>query len=197
MRQKVKHMIMSSTPALERWQIVAAQMERTTDVLGKGIDPGVFETVVALNVLGIPTVGSCEGHLERAVAAPWVDVEPPEVLALRQQLRELQDQEGVQRTPGVTYTPSEAVQRLRQEIKEQQLAARLKVMTLLDAFYRERWVPYDRRLIITNRDWLGRSRIECQGTDFQEVAEPTLRQQKLVEYQQEMQAFAAFLKKRN
>ncbi len=186
---------MKSTPTLgASWQTVTEQMEQTTDALGKGIDPGIFETVVALNVLGIPTVGSCEGHLERAVAAPWVDVEPPEALSLRQRLRELQAQEGVQRTPGATYIPSDAVSRLRQEIKERELIARRQVMTLLDAFYRERWVPYDCRLIISNRDWLGRSRIECQGTDFQELAEPPLRQQKLAEYQGEMQAFAAFLK---
>jgi hypothetical protein len=169
-------------------------MRETTDALGKGIDPGIFDTVVALNALDIPTVASCEGHLERALAAPWIDVEPPEVLTLRQQLRELQDQEGVHRAPGATYTPSDGVGRLRRQIKEQQLDARLKLMALLDAFYRERLVSYDRRLIISNRDWLGRSRIECQGTDFQELAEPPLRQQKLAEYQGEMQAFAAFLK---
>lgn len=148
---------------------------------------------MTLNVLGIPTVGSCEGHLERAIAAPWIDVEPLEVLPLRQHLRELQDQEGVQRTPGATYLPSEAVTHLRQEIKARQLATRRQLLATLDAFYRDRWVPADRRLIITSREWLGRSRLECQGTEFQEVAESATRQQKLVEYQQEMQAFTACL----
>lgn len=184
----------SNAPALETWQAVTEQMRRTLDGLGKGIDPGIFETVVALNVLGIPTVASCEGHLERAIAAPWVEIEPGEVLALRQQLRELQDQEGIQRTPGTTYLPSEAVARLRQTIKEHQLAARRALMDVLDAFYCDRLVPYDCRLIITSREWLGRSRLECQGTDFQEVAELALRQQKLAEYLGEMQAFTAFLK---
>lgn len=184
----------SSSLVLEDWQAIAEKLSHTTDALGKGIDTGIFNAVVALNVLGIPTVASCEGHLERAIAAPWIDVEPPGVLTLRQQLRELQDQEGVQRTPGAAYTPSDAIQRLRQEIKEQQLNARLKLMALLDAFYRERLVPYDRRLIISNRDWLGRSRLECQGTELQEIAESALRQQKLAEYQGEMQAFTAFLR---
>lgn len=186
----------SSTAVLRDWHTTAEQLRQITDALGKGIDPGIFDTVVALTVLGIPTVASCEGHLERAIAAPWIDVEPPEVLNLRQQLRELQDQEGVQRTPGATYLPSEAVTHLRQEIKTRQLAARRQLLAALDAFYRDRWVPADRRLIITSREWLGRSRLECQGTDFQEVVEPATRQQKLVEYQQEMQAFTAYLRAR-
>lgn len=186
----------NSSRVLGDWQATAEQLSHTTDALGKGIDPGIFEAVVALNALGIPTVASCEGHLERAIAAPWIDVEPPEVLPLRQQLRELQDQEGVQRTPGATYLPSEAVTHLRQEIKARQLATRRQLLAALDAFYRDRWVPADRRLIITSREWLGRSRLECQGTDFQEVAEPATRQQKLVEYQQEMWAFTTHLRAR-
>src|SRR5690242_14200340 len=109
-------------PAERMWQVVSEKMRQTTDGLGKGIDPGIFETVVGLNVLGIPTVASCEGHLDRAMAAPWIEIEPPEVQALRQELRAQQELEGVQRTPGAIYLPSEAVQRLRQGIKQHQLA---------------------------------------------------------------------------
>jgi len=50
-------------------------MHTVTDGLGKEIDQGIFDTVVALNVLGIPTRQSCEGHLEWGTGAPWVDIQ--------------------------------------------------------------------------------------------------------------------------
>lgn len=45
--------------------------------MGYGIEPGIFDTAVGLNALGINTNQSCEGHLDRARVTPWVDVESP------------------------------------------------------------------------------------------------------------------------
>ena len=126
------------SPANQLWQEVSDKMSQIRDGLGKRIDPGIVETVVALNVLGIPTVASCEGHLEWGCASPWVDVEPAEVATLRTRLRTVQDQEGVQRTSGAPYLPSAAVAQLRQEIKTRQLAARALLLEVLDAFYGDR-----------------------------------------------------------
>jgi hypothetical protein len=39
-----------------------------------GIDPGIERLVYALNTLGIPTSGSCEGHIDRGYPSPWVSV---------------------------------------------------------------------------------------------------------------------------
>lgn len=36
------------------------------------LDPGVLELVVALRLLGFPTIGSCEGHEEQLDALPFV-----------------------------------------------------------------------------------------------------------------------------
>ncbi len=60
----------------KRWDEIAARVETIGDKLGKGIDGGVKETVVAFRVLNFETSASCEGHLNRGVASPWIDVEP-------------------------------------------------------------------------------------------------------------------------
>lgn len=36
------------------------------------LDPGVTELVVALRLLGFPTIGSCKGHEEHLDALPFV-----------------------------------------------------------------------------------------------------------------------------
>jgi hypothetical protein len=58
-----------------KWNEVATRFERVTDKLGKRIDTGIFETVVAFNMAGIPTRASCEGHLDWGLPYPWVDIE--------------------------------------------------------------------------------------------------------------------------
>lgn len=58
------------------WEETAERFRKTTDKLGKSIDEGIFETVVALNVLGITTRQSCQGHLEWGLPYPWIDIHP-------------------------------------------------------------------------------------------------------------------------
>lgn len=51
------------------------KVERWRDGLGKGIDKGIKNTVIYLNVLDFPTFQSCEGHVSGGVPSPWVAVE--------------------------------------------------------------------------------------------------------------------------
>lgn len=44
------------------------------DLLGLGIDAGVERPVAALRMFSIRTSQSCEGHADRALPFPWVDV---------------------------------------------------------------------------------------------------------------------------
>ncbi len=75
--------------ALERnqkeqaWKHFADQLGNVTDRLGKPIDSGIFDTVVALNLFNIHTTQSCEGHLDGGIAAPWVEMQTPETDELR------------------------------------------------------------------------------------------------------------------
>jgi len=57
------------------WEETAKQYRRVVDKLGKKIDEGIFDTVVALNMAGVTTRASCEGHLDWGVPHPWIDIE--------------------------------------------------------------------------------------------------------------------------
>jgi hypothetical protein len=56
------------------WKEVADHFKHMADKLGNGIDEGIFDTVVALNMLGVYTRQSCEGHLEWGLPHPWIDL---------------------------------------------------------------------------------------------------------------------------
>ena len=50
-----------------------AELELQAEISeGEPIDPGGTELVVALRLLGFPTIGSCEGHEEQLDALPFV-----------------------------------------------------------------------------------------------------------------------------
>lgn len=61
----------------EYWREVEASLDDAGDNLGMKIDKGVRKAVVALNVIGLPTEMSCEGHSDRGYAHPWVQIEEP------------------------------------------------------------------------------------------------------------------------
>ncbi len=44
-------MLSNATQGLDHWNVGLERWRRVTDALGKSIDPGIFETVVALNLL--------------------------------------------------------------------------------------------------------------------------------------------------
>lgn len=50
-------------------------VDDVVDKRGKGIDEGIKGVVYHLNVLGIQTTQSCEGHLERGAHYFWIDFE--------------------------------------------------------------------------------------------------------------------------
>lgn len=166
----------------KHWQETVLLVGKIRDNLGKEIDPGIKETIVALAVLGIETARSCEGHIDWGTEAPYVDVESKEALDLKIRLKEAKDSEA-------------ELQRIKEEIKQKNLKEREKVMSYFSDFYKERNVPYDRRLII-NSMALGLSRIESQGASLQKIRSEEIKKAKLQEYQGEMKMFTDFLKER-
>lgn len=54
---------------------VREKMKKTVDGIGYEIEPGILPLVTVLNVLRLPTSGSCEGHVSRGRGTPWVDFE--------------------------------------------------------------------------------------------------------------------------
>ena len=59
---------------MQRWIETSENLSHVTDRLGKHIDKGIFDTVVALNILGFDTDMSCEGHLDHGLPYPWIDI---------------------------------------------------------------------------------------------------------------------------
>src|SRR5687767_10818868 len=59
---------------LKSWNQKIEELKGVGDKLGMGIDGGILEMVAALNLNGIKTTQSCEGHLDRALAYPWVQI---------------------------------------------------------------------------------------------------------------------------
>lgn len=58
----------------QRYLEMRERVTTFTDKLGTPLDPGIEETVIALNLLGLETVQSCEGHLDHGCPYPWVTV---------------------------------------------------------------------------------------------------------------------------
>jgi hypothetical protein len=142
----------------------------------------IKEGVIALNVFGIQTSGSCEGHIDRGTNAPWIDVQAERSQASEGQMKELlQDRE----------KNKEELKALSAEIERKNLAEQRKLFPHLDEFYRNRDVPFHRRLIIGSVRF---GRLESQGARLQKIEDDTTKRERLNEYQAEMSAFIAFLK---
>ena len=174
-------------------------MARVKDKLGKPIDQGIMETVITLNALAISTAASCEGHLDWGVGAPWVDIASQHPVAQAVHVGKLfSDASKIEAKTNLSQEELHAyygeIHRQRREIKAYHFLERQKLLQYLAAFYENRHVPFDQRLIVRPIGTDGRSRLESQGADCQEVAPLDIRAQKLLRYQEEMGTFTAYLK---
>src|SRR5690606_5354307 len=109
------------------------------------------ETVAALNLLGINTSASCEGHLDWGLAGPWIDTQSSIDTS------DLQDQQfkkfDIAEAADKNNTPKDEVDALFQEahaltkaIRRPHLEEAEKLMNLLSEFYQNRQVPFDVQL---------------------------------------------------
>lgn len=55
------------------------KIEGITDRLGKSIDPKIKLLVASLNMWGIETKASCQGHKDRKPGHPWIDIQYPHI----------------------------------------------------------------------------------------------------------------------
>lgn len=172
-------------PQKAAWQKVYQEVERIVDKLGKPVDPGIKESVVALRVLGLETQASCEGHLDRGVKGPWIDVGPEIPQALKDRMRE-------QRKHGGHMDPE--LENKVGELKIKNLEDQLRLMGLLEEFYNDRNVPLERRLILKFYPY--DARLISQGAELQDLYRPEVQREKLKEFQKEMAAFTKFVKEK-
>ena len=181
-----------------RWAAAAQYVEGVRDALGKPVDAGIKSLVLALNASGFPTTASCEGHLDWGIPAPWVDLGPwptPESVAHRRELRALDEEiESIARDAPNTAVLDELYEKRRllsAHIRRPTLVLAHPLMALLAAFYGGRRVPYDQMISLHLRV-IG-MRMQCHGSEVQDIALPAEKTATLERYRAEMQTFAAFL----
>lgn len=153
----------------ERWESIRTEVEGITDGLGKGIDQGIKESVIAFIAFNIPTIQSCEGHLEEneGLPYPWLDVE-------------------IESQSSETPKP--------QKLHKMSKVEHHKIMSLLSEFYTNRTSPSDARLIID----FDENRIKSLGGEELKLIDRAqdIFRQRFELYQTEMKDFTKFLKQK-
>jgi len=157
-----------------RWEQLSDEAQQIKDQLGKGLDEGIQQTVIALKAHGFPTNQSCEGHAkgEHGHPYPWVQVGVPEP-------KGWQDDEEKQK------------EWMRQNYKEEQ-----KIRELLTEFYRIKTTPADIRIIPEKIGIFGSFRIQSAGAEALQESPVEELPEKVKMYQQEMNDFTQFLKEK-
>jgi hypothetical protein len=198
---------------MEAWNALVERFTSVTDRLGMPIDPEIFDIVVALNALNIRTVMSCGGHLDhRGLLMPWIDIEAddPLLAAIRKEYIEiLKEAEAMQQEANnLRHTDKEHYKAMQNQVDERyaemrgvqlrerniQQRERSKLLPLLEGFYADRNVSFDRRLTL-HLFGGSRTRIENQAAaDFYTFSDPVTQQRKLAECQEEFSEFGAYLK---
>jgi hypothetical protein len=198
------------------WEEKAREIKQTTEKLGHPIENGIKDVVIALNLVGLPTSASCEGHHNWGLGAPWVEI----AASKRPKWRFVGERESFERVAKEHGIPLQQLRRgkppeLRKkaylessteetpQYKEWRKANQElleKAEALLREFYRNRKVPLRRKLQISKLGE-GHFRIHNGGSDYcsawklapEEQAEL---EKRLPEYRAEMRRFAEFLRER-
>ena len=183
------------------WQEGCAAVEKFTDKLGTPIDPGIFETVVVLNLLGFRTFQSCEGHLDHGSPYPWVTMIDSErsrlftrmwlqVCELEEQAREAATEETYDQ-----YLSADIHLRVLCARWETEDALFRRLTELLDAFYADQTEQTPPTRLLVKRLEPGRCRIAPGFSLEAEDLPDHLKATYLARGQAEMQAFTRYLKR--
>lgn len=176
----------------KKWEAEIESLKSITDAEGKGIEQGIIETVAAFNLNGLNVTQSCEGHEDRGLHAPWVDVSSPgkpeerwnnekkifqeaaekhqldfeEIYDSRKRSFHLDDQKYMDAVEEALQQclASGETQQFKQWIESNQLL-RDRVQALLDEFYDDADIEEDSKITI---DEVGFSfRVHNGGEDFE------------------------------
>jgi hypothetical protein len=176
----------------ELWERKLSEVDALRDGIGKPIDPGIRETVAILQLLGLHTRQSCEGHIDWGLPAPWVDLSVPEAEKLREEIEPFEHwlevfEEGTEEFDRVYHERN----RLRQQEAQCEAQAWTLLFTWLERFYQyHRAVPYDERIVLYRN-----GRLTIQGLLLQGARDTATQTLKLEAYQAEMRRFTQFLKR--
>lgn len=198
----------------EMWEAMSVEVGYWVDGVGYPIDKEIKDTVIALNLMGIETVASCGGHLDKDLSYPWVDIQvyPSEINKLIQEGIDIQEEIKIEEVslklkyPNLPYndfyyiSEGENLKNLRKKhwliavsMEEIQMKCLEPINQLLNQFYENRTTSYDKTLIIAKSSL---ARLRSIGIDRQYVRSSDQRLQSLKEYQEEMKDFTIFLKQK-
>ncbi len=185
----------------QRYQEMHERVSTFTDKLGTPIDPGIFETVVALNLLGLHTFQSCEGHLDHGCPYPWVTIIDDERSRTfnRRWLSvcELEEQAKASGTATAYDSYLSADIQLRALLAKWEAEDLVfgQITELLDAFYAEQEMQTNPARLLMRRLQPGTYRIEPGFSLVGKELPDELKATYLARGRAEMQAFTTFLKR--
>ena len=176
----------------KRWQLKLREVDELRDKLGKPVDAGIREAVAILQLLGLHTRQSCEGHLDWGQPAPWVALYVPEAEKLREEIVPLEH------WLEVLKEDSEAFDRVcheRNRLRQQEAQCEAHAWTLLfrwlETYYQHHSaVPYDERIVLHPN-----GRLTVHGLLLQGARDTATQALKLQAYQAEIRRFTQFLKR--
>lgn len=186
--------------SVQRYQEMCARVAQFKDKLDCEVDGGIFETVVMLNLAGITTFQSCEGHLDHGALYPWVtviDVEQDRLFNRRWlTVCELEEQAKEANTPEAHDRWLAADTQLRLTVAQYQQNNPFypQVAHLLDTFYERKGTPGPCRLLIERFKSPTLLRIQPGFAEMAKELPEVLKARYLKRGQTEMQQFTAFLK---
>ncbi|HLZ64012.1 MAG TPA: hypothetical protein VKR06_44355 [Ktedonosporobacter sp.] len=167
------------------------------------LDPGIFEAVVALNVLAISTLSSCEGHLNSRLSAPFVIIGVSDRLTTE---RDFEVRNKITHARNLfSQGQEQEAQRILSETEQtwdmllsSHFHACQPLQFALTLFYQRasHHTDYDAQLTLLPSRWsfTGVGLLEPRGAIHQKQRPEQEREQCLYRYQQEMHNFTAFLK---
>lgn len=181
-----------TTNPQKHWDSLTRLVDGITDKTGYPVDAGIKAAVVSVLAHGFRTEGSCEGHLDHGVAAPWIDL----FENLPARYFTLLKKHGLPHKPGrppqvddVFAAYPELVALRDTNLREQQ-----RFLLLLTDFYREHPGADDSRLSLIEIGCYGAVRLQSAGAGNQAQRTSSEQAAKLSTYQHEMQNFATWLK---
>ncbi len=199
---------------------IRQEVENIGDRLGKPIDEGIKETVVMFKANELPTSDSCEGHIERGLPVPYVEVSAPNepeerFVGQNEAFEKVAKKYNLTieevKTSKIDEAYWEAMKECSQnketeEYKkwnEENEKLLVKGRGFLEEFYKDRKVEPNVKLQI--EEGVGNFRIHNGGEDYQPVIEEErefseeekkARAEKIEKYRAEMREFTKFLKEK-
>lgn len=159
------------------------QVKQLVDANGMPVDEGIKETVAALNLLGLDTIMSCWGHDDRNTLGPYI-------MFSSEEAKTFEDDWSKEAAKDRSSPDAREKKKIAEDVGRKH---RHKIHELLVEFYATHPMNYDSILVLEPigmaATWLGVS-----SNQYGELFGNELRQERLRESRQEIEAFTEFLK---